>query len=404
MRHLARDGFCWPNEAQELLLRAALLTGDAALGAWEQWCSQNDIEAIDAGSLRLLPLLYRNLKALGATGTLIDRLHGVYRQSWYRNELLFRRIEMVLRALTDADIPTMVLKGTALSLLAYREHASRPMKDADIAVPWHHAETALGVVRSLGWMPKPETRDFWPIFPVARHFLDVSGHELDLHWHVLNAGRRAHADDDLWSAAVPLRVGAVETCALHPSDQLLHVLVHGIAWNPVPQVRWVADAALVLRESGGGFDWDRLMAQTRERGLGCPVRSGLEYLQSKFAARIPPEVWNNFLAIRPSLAERVEHRYRQRGPQTVLGWGPALWFEYVRLAHSQRRRARVGGFVRALRTSLRVGSWWRVAAILATKELRQLVHRWTWSDVLAGRGARDTSPVRAAAPRKRHGE
>ena len=401
---MAGDGFCWPNEAQELLLRAALLPGDAALGAWEQWRSQNDIEAIDAGSLRLLPLLYRNLKNLGVTGPLIGRLLGVYRQSWYRNELLFRRVETVLRALTVAGIPTMVLKGTALSLLVYREHASRPMKDADIAVPSPHAETALGVVRSLGWMPKPETGGLPPIYPVARHFLDASGHELDLHWHVLNGGRRADADDDLWSAAVPLRVGAVETRALHPADQLLHVLVHGIVWNPVPQIRWVADAALVLRETGEAFDWDRLMAQTRERGLGCPVRSGLECLQSRFAARIPPPVWRGFLAIRPSLAERVEHRYRQRGPRTVLGWGPALWFDYVRLAHSQRRRAHIGGFVRALRAYLRVESGWQVAAILATKGLRRLVHRWTWSDVLTGRGARDTSPVRAAAPRERHGE
>ena len=45
-----------PTDDQELLLKAALFKGQAAKEAWKKWDAKNQIEQIDYGSYRLIPL------------------------------------------------------------------------------------------------------------------------------------------------------------------------------------------------------------------------------------------------------------------------------------------------------------------------------------------------------------
>jgi len=82
----ANEGDCWPTREQELLLRAALLQGNDAINAWHEWKSSVDIEQLDQGSYRLLPLLYRSLHIDGVEDPLMNKLKGVYRMTWYKNQ------------------------------------------------------------------------------------------------------------------------------------------------------------------------------------------------------------------------------------------------------------------------------------------------------------------------------
>ena len=83
-------GGCWPTREQELLLQAALMQGKETIDAWEAWKSTVEIAQIDQGSYRLLPLLYKNLRDHGVEDPWADTLKGVYRSTWYKNQLLFR--------------------------------------------------------------------------------------------------------------------------------------------------------------------------------------------------------------------------------------------------------------------------------------------------------------------------
>ncbi|HEX8291585.1 MAG TPA: nucleotidyltransferase family protein, partial [Pyrinomonadaceae bacterium] len=112
---------CWPDPGQELLLRAALLRGDDALRAWRQWKRGNDVNEIDTGSYRLLPLLYANLREAACEDELTGLLKGVYRNAWYKNQLLFHHAAAVLSFLRRAGVETIVLKGIALTRLYYRD-------------------------------------------------------------------------------------------------------------------------------------------------------------------------------------------------------------------------------------------------------------------------------------------
>ena len=77
-KYYMHEGGCWPTWEQESLLKAALLQGEEAIKAWHKWKSRVDVDQLDPGSLRLLPLLYRNLRTHGVEDPLMNRFKGIY--------------------------------------------------------------------------------------------------------------------------------------------------------------------------------------------------------------------------------------------------------------------------------------------------------------------------------------
>src|SRR6185436_7611172 len=80
----------WPDSLQHPLLRAAFLSGEAGLSAWETWKSQVNMDDYpDAGSFQLLPQLPRNLQNQEVDDPLLLKFKGVARQSWFKNQQTF---------------------------------------------------------------------------------------------------------------------------------------------------------------------------------------------------------------------------------------------------------------------------------------------------------------------------
>lgn len=78
-------GGCWPDEQQELLLKVALLEGDAARAAWRSWRAQARLSQLDNASHRLLPLVCHNLRKLQMVDSLLPELEDIHRYFWLRN-------------------------------------------------------------------------------------------------------------------------------------------------------------------------------------------------------------------------------------------------------------------------------------------------------------------------------
>jgi hypothetical protein len=331
----------WPTESQALLLRAALLRGPAALEAWREWKTQNDLieSHLDLGSFRLLPLVYKNMIANGATDPLMTRLKGVYRYSWCANQQLFHESTAVLDALHHAGIRTMVLKGAAFSTLYYRDQGARPMSDVDVLVPLPQARQAVACLARLGWRATSPSLAEDLRFRHAVQLVNDGGREFDLHWHAFYECLQPHADDDLWRRAVPTEILHVRTHTLDPTDTLLHTIVHGIQWDEVPTIRWIADSMMILGTAGARIDWDRLLDQARRRRVLLRSGKGLRYLRDEFQAPIPAEVIAHLDASRPSYVERLEYRYLALGPEeqgrVVLGYYPYVMVGYLRFAASR---------------------------------------------------------------------
>jgi Uncharacterised nucleotidyltransferase len=274
----------WPDPRQTLLLHAALDPGPAAVEAWRRFGEDDALHAIDPGTYRLLPLVYRNLVRHGATGMGVQRLRGVYKHAWYRNQLQLRSGARALKALAGAGLETMVLKGAALASCYYHDVGARPMDNFDVLVPSERAGDAMAVLREAGWT----SREAQPDAAILRHhaapFDGPDGAVFDLHWHLQ---WEAVDDEAMWDAAEPLTIFGVRTRRLCAADQLLHVCVHGSSADVISPIRWIADAMVILRRHGSVFEWDRLVRRSRERRLTLSARAALRYLHRAFDAPVP---------------------------------------------------------------------------------------------------------------------
>jgi len=252
-----------------------------------------------------------------------SELRAVHHEYWAENQKLFRQLEILLQDLHHAGIATMVLKGAALSVLHYRDMASRPMSDCDVLVPENFGPALVRQYLREGWTPDcipPDAPDN-AYFYRYRHALDLvhpAHGKIDLHWHVLLEATEHGADRLFWEGSIPLRVKAVDTRALNPTDQLLHVCLHGYAFNPMPPVRWIADAVTIIRTST--VDWQRMLAVAGALGVAIPCAEALEFLNAEFAVGVPRET---IAQLKSQPASAAERRFFQR----MADPGARRWWE-----------------------------------------------------------------------------
>lgn len=355
-----KDGCFWPLPDQELLLKAALLGNDKAASAWNEWRSHvdiDDIDKLDPGSYRLLPLLYHNLYGLGIKDPILMKLKGVYRLTWYKNQMLFHTIAGLLRSFNDAGIECIVLKGAALILLCYRDYGLRPMNDFDVLVPAEQATSSIRLLHKLGWVPMDFEPDERYISVSYSHgFEDKAGRQFDLHWHLFSQCREAHADDDFWEQAVLREFHDVPARVLCLTDQLLHICVHGAHWNVTPPFRWVADAIMLLKRSPDGIDWNWLIGQAQKRRLVLPLLDTLNYLKETFDAPIAPEALKRLKDIYVPGIERMEYRIAVN-PPTPWTAMLDLWCQHSRLTGNEGLPSRMAGFPSFLQKIWGVSLW-----------------------------------------------
>jgi hypothetical protein len=256
---------CRPAAAQELLLNACLAEQGVAIAAWERWCATTDLDRIDEESFRHLPLAWHRLQGLVPRDRTLEIAKGVYRQAWYRNQLLLRTVSGVLDALGAAGIDAMLLKGTSLATRYYPAPATRPMVDIDILVPHGEAERAFAVLGSDGWQPVKRTpaKDLVGYAHAVSFVRDQTN--LDLHWNALWPQRTADADRPFWQDATRIDHQGRTAWALAPTDELFHACMHGArlsqnaySWAPFPLVRWITDAFMIARCCD--VDWARIAA------------------------------------------------------------------------------------------------------------------------------------------------
>lgn len=330
---MAVAGGCWPTEEQTLLLRAALLDPVVARVAWARWRSRNTIEAADPASVRLLPLAYRNLEEASIDHADLEKLRSAYKATWVRNQILFRRASEALETLHDAGIQTMALKGVALVAVHYGDAGTRPMEDIDVLVRWPDFERAVAVLVRAGWRGGDEGVRRGSLRALhARHLQHPDGHSLDLHQFAL---AQSAVDDSSWKAAVDIEVLGVPTRAPCPADQLVHVLVHGVRWNALPPIRWIADAFVLERTAGASLDWDRVVAEASRRRVTAALSTALEHLVGRFGLDVPANVVTR---VREAPKGRLE-LWAQRAALQPLGggsWVPVVLDDYARRSRVDR--------------------------------------------------------------------
>ena len=270
----------FPTREESLALQASLLDGDRAIDAWRKLSSTTGPE--DAGIVWIAPLLMANLKRLVPDDPWVRGNPHFLTLAQLNGRAITKSAEEILRCLAEAAVPTMALKGLALGASVYDSPGLRTVSDLDILVPGRDLFRAMEALKGHGLRSgsgEPQgaadlrANHAHVFYPPKRHEPSI-----DLHWHVLASARGDDEDAPFWSAARPLMVGRQRTLGLCPEDQLLHVLVHGVRWTRMPHVRWVADAALLLRKASEGFRVDQFLDAARRFDAVVPVQEGLGFV------------------------------------------------------------------------------------------------------------------------------
>jgi hypothetical protein len=366
MNTVKREGECWPTRQQELLLRASLLKGDEAIDAWHEWKSKVDFDTLDQASRQLLPLLNRNLHIHNVKDPLMHMFKGIYRLNWYRNQTLLHNMATVLNVFHNANIKTMILKGAALTLIHYKDYGLRYMEDFDVLVETEQASVAVELLKMLGWRPrlrplKALNKEYFSVVH-SYNFEDRAHRKLDLHWHVFLESCYANSDNDFWNFAVSTEFYNVSTCALNPTDQLLHVCIHGLNWSTVPLLRWIADAVVVTNTSKSEIDWNRLVEKSQKHCLTLKISNALNYLHELLNVSIPSETLQSLQSMHVSRIECFEYKVNT-SPSSLMGELAKIWFRYLRsLKHTSYPFSKFNliGFIRFLKHYWDLDYLWQI--------------------------------------------
>lgn len=353
----ARTGL--PDGQQTTLLQACLLEDrDAARAAFARWSRNCDLDTLDAASVRLLPLLVARADELAIPASSFGRYRGIQRQGWTRSQLLFSAARPAIAALHHAGIGCMALKGAVLCLTSYPSVSLRPMSDLDLLVPAAQASEAIATFAAAGWRPAtaPPRKPIDFAMHNAITFTRSNGHklEIDLHWRLFHWKSDSQAEEALWSRAEPLPALGEGACAPCPADLLLHVCAHGMQYNLLAPIRWVADAAMIVRRQA--VDWDHFTAQCARFGLALPLGAALDYLADAMALDIPREVRERIARMQPGSIDRIAFALDQLPPDER----PLL--RYLQL-HAHRAASMVGrdplsllGYAQRLRNGRSLGA------------------------------------------------
>jgi hypothetical protein len=361
------------SKAQRLLLDVVLASPEKAVEAWEHWDALTDWQhcMIDQGSFRLLPLVYRRLAGIAPDIEAISTLKGLYRRSWFENVRLFKLTGPGLELLINAGHPLLLFKGFSLSLQYYQDKGARSMADVDVLVPEDEAYEALYLLEEAGWQSSGNAEYSARETLQRMHSVDlhhISGGKIDLHRYLFHYTLTPGIDTPVWMHAGEGEFNGLKVKTLCPADEFLHTCLHGLRFNKIPSIRWIADAATILREAGENIDWEYLAGEARRREISLQTSKALNLLANEFEMPIPPTVLVDLAGGPFSWFEAAEYKRFSTNP----GWIPAL-------IHRQpffyfRRAGRPGGF-----------SWWiglvrYLFFILKPPPVGEiphwLVHRW----------------------------
>ncbi len=185
-----------------------------------------------SGTNLVTPLLGHALETLGLLGALEDEPRLYFRAMMDaardRNRVLRRDLLRVAVAMGRAGIPLLPLKG-AIRLVdgLYEDDSWRFMHDLDLLVPADRLAAAARILEEGGWRyldDKPCRLD--PHLPPMVH--PDSGAVLELHGRAVSAWLdHMLPAADLFAGARPSPVEDTTLLLPAPTDQLLHLVIHG---------------------------------------------------------------------------------------------------------------------------------------------------------------------------------
>ena len=297
-------GSFWPDARQRALLQIVLGPAEQAAERWHA-LQPLDLSRLPTGSFGLLPLLYERLNAVAPDEPQLPLLHGTYRSTWYRNQLLLDRLGNLLPQLRDRGVDALLVGGGAAVRRWYPALGSRPVSPLELIVP----ADALAAVREAclasDWRPAGAG-------PSLARFVYQGAAPLVVH---LGAPAPMAGPLGPQQGYVALREHALELpeldgtpLVLDPVDELLRICALGARFVLPPTCQWLIDVHQLLT-SADRPPVEGLLERARRFRVVEPLRSTILYLGELLepAGRIDDYV-QPLAAARRNRRERIAFR------------------------------------------------------------------------------------------------
>ncbi len=250
---------------------------------WEQ---NNAIEVIDDGLIRYIPYLYRRLLNLKIEPRDNYILRGAYFKSWWA-QTVFQKANLEFLSNLNAEFPQFtLLKGVALQQSIYSaDPRTRPCEDVDILVNPKERLRAVELLLSAGFnldsvYSLTYVMNFRKSAPFVRD--DIS---IDLNWGLYEYSGNPNSYQELEFQFIT--TSQIQFRILSDTDNLIHTIIHGAGWNPMPSTRWILDAALLIKNNQ--INWDQFVEKVISNGWQYPLINQIEYLK-EFGVEFPTQV------------------------------------------------------------------------------------------------------------------
>lgn len=292
-------GAFWPDGRQRRLLQVALGPADEAAARW-QALQPLDVSELPTGSFALMPPLYERLAAVAPEDPQLPLLHGTYRSTWYRNQLLLDRLARLLPQLAERGVVPIVVGGADAVRRWYPGLGSRPVAPLELVVAPDAVPAVREACRADGWRPAGSTA------ALARF---VGGADAPL---LVHAGAPSSLAGPLGAQRgyEALREQAQtdhEQLVLHPADELLRLCAAGARTVLPPSVQWLVDLQRLL-SSGEAPAVERLRERARRFRVVEPLRATLLYLSEVLEQPGLDEYLRSLADLRGNRRERLAFR------------------------------------------------------------------------------------------------
>ncbi len=279
---------------------------------------------------------------------------------------LYQRMQCreILARLAEAQVPVLVLKGSALAYWAYVAPHLRECADIDLLLP--SGDAARHCVKLL------ESMDYAPLCSAsAGDMVDFEiactggtmalRQEIDIHWHLSNAPLFAFRFgwNELWADTTPLPALAANAYGLAAVPAMLHACMHRAqhwALGGQDRLKWLYDL-VVMGERFGTHDWRAVQEQAIERGLAGVCVDGLCAAMARFGPLVPGDTLDALTLAASNEPLRVERLrdwwYFQRMnwraiPQMRMRWRWLGQRMFPNRAYLRQRHGEHGGLLGAL--------------------------------------------------------
>jgi hypothetical protein len=234
-----------------------------------------------------------------------SKLHEAAQVGVLRWLVLLSTQKTVQNRLQSAGVPCVWLKGFALAHTVYPEPALRYMSDLDVLVLPENRDTALSILKQLGYTcPYPEVYSV----QLFHHTHMVSSGPrpvvVELHHHLLGWVDNHLSVDGLgwfWAHTGTFDHGGVTFTHFRPEAELVYLCAHALLQHGEAEIslRDYLDLHLLITRSNE-LAWPVVVDQAVSLGWTFAIELALSQTQTFFNTGIPPQVFTSLRQLRPA--------------------------------------------------------------------------------------------------------